>query len=58
MSDESIGESSGEGNIDADLNTSLLTHSVIFKCMGATKTVRSQEILAEAAQKLKKKMNL
>ena len=53
MSDESIGESSGEDN-DADLNTSLLTHSVIFKCMGATKTVRSQEILAEAAQKLKK----
>ena len=31
-----------------------MAHSVTFKCMGASKTLRSQELLAESAKKLNK----
>ncbi len=36
-----------------EFTSTLITHSVIFKCMGTTKSVRSQEVLSEAATKLK-----
>lgn len=36
-----------------EFDSSLVTHSVTFKCMGVTKMSRSQEILAESAKLLK-----
>lgn len=38
--------------------STLVTHSLIFKCIGATKSVQSQEVLSEAAQKLKRRENV
>ena len=51
--------SDSEGGEDTDtegdnFDSTLITHSVIFKCVGVTKDNHSQEILAMAAQKLKK----
>lgn len=43
----------GDEGQDDIFQSSLVTHSVVFKCMGANKTPRSQIILAEASQKLK-----
>lgn len=40
-------------NLDEDVDETV-THSLTFKCVGANKTMRSQEVLAESAQKLKK----
>ena len=37
-----------------DFDSTLITHSVVFKCVGVTKDNHLQEILAMAAQKLKK----
>ena len=37
-----------------DFDSTLIMHSVIFKCVGVTKDNHLQEILAMAAQKLKK----
>ena len=39
-------------DVDDKFESSLVTHSVIFKCVGTNKCQRSQEILAEAARKL------
>ena len=39
---------------DDDFDSSLVTHGVIFKCIGVTKDSQSQESLAVAAQKLRK----
>jgi hypothetical protein len=53
--------SDSEGGDDTDtesdgdaFDSTLITHSVIFKCIGATKDNQSQEVLAMVAQKLKK----
>ena len=65
--DAYIGESTDEediepaagDDIDADIfESSLVTHSVVFKCMGTNKSSRSQEILAEAAGKIKSGNNV
>ena len=51
------GESScsdGDEQDDDDFDSSLVTHGVIFKCIGVTKDSQSQETLAVAAQKLRK----
>ena len=37
-----------------DFDSTLITHSVVFKCVGVTKDNHLQEISAMAAQKLKK----
>ena len=53
-SDSEGGEDTSTEDDDADFDSTLVTHSVIFKCVGVTKDTHSQEILAIAAQKLKK----
>lgn len=52
-SDSEGGEADTECDGD-DFDSTLITHSVIFKCVGVTKDNHLQEILAMAAQKLKK----
>lgn len=47
-------DSGNEDELDKSIASSLVSHSVTFKCMGANKVVRSQEVLTESAQKLKK----
>lgn len=42
---------------DNECASTSITHSVVFKCMGSTKCVRSQEVLAEAAHKLRRSEN-
>ena len=42
-----------ETTVESTSEPSIIKHSLTFKCMGTTKSVRSQEILAEAAYKLK-----
>ena len=43
-----------DDSTDDDFDSTLVTHSVIFKCIGVTKDSRSQGSLAAAAQKQKK----
>ena len=45
-------------DVDDKFESSLVTHSVIFKCVGTNKCQWSQEILAEAAKKLKNGHNV
>lgn len=55
LSDDTVDDEDGTaGNDGENFDCSLVTHSVTFKCMGASKTLRSQEVLAESANKLKK----
>ena len=39
---------------DGEIEATLITHSIVFKCIGATNDQHSQETLAMAAQKVKK----
>lgn len=55
--DEDDDTSDHENEMDR-FASSLITHSVVFKCIGATKSVCSQEVLAQAAKKLKKAENV
>ena len=50
----SSSDQDGGDTCDDDFDLSMVTHSVVFKCVGVTKELHSQEVLAEAAQKLKK----
>ena len=53
-SDTEVDGDGGQENYPDCFQSSLVTHSVVFKCMGANKTKRSQEVLAETSEKLKK----
>lgn len=55
QSSPSVKESpSDDGDDDDDDEDDIHTHSVIFKCIGATKERRPQEVLAEASSRVSK----
>ena len=45
---------SDDSSNEEDDDIPAITHSVVFKCIGCTKELRYQELLALASQKIKK----
>ena len=52
--DVSLSGSDDSSNEKEDDDIPAITHSVVFKCIGCTKELRYQELLALASQKIKK----